>query len=148
MTGDTPKLGSVKEELDRLRKVAENVYPQHPTVERSQTDAWSLDDYLAGIDALEQAIDAALGLPIGSMERLKTEKRARNVLANALYYRGRLDLKTGRLGVFRKKVGEKNVHWAPTELSRQADRLACEPLRHIYKETERLLDLSHQKETD
>lgn len=139
-----PTLESVKRNLDQLRKVARDVYAECTSAGDADSRAWTLGDYLEGIDELEKAINHALEMPEGSMGRLIAEKRARNVVANALYYRGRIDLKTGRLGVFYKKVGEKSVHWAPTELSRQADRIACEPLRHIYKETEKLLHTSNR----
>lgn len=147
MTGEPPTLESVKEQVSTLRAVARQMYEKHPSPHRSEEEGWTLERYLFGVDELEAEIDKALDMPEASIERLAQEKRARNVVANALYYRGRLDLKTGKLGVFHKKIGEKNVHWAPTELSRQADRLACEPLRHIYKETERVLDLSLEEET-
>ena len=98
-----------------------------------------MDDYLKGIDRLEEAIDHTLELEPCSAARFEAEKFARNRVALQLYYRGRLCPKTGTLGRFHKKSGEKNIHWAPTELSRQADRLATEPLRQIYKATERCM---------
>jgi hypothetical protein len=144
LNGDTPTLGSVKKDLKKLREVAAEIYAEHPSPHGSEEEGWTLERYLMGIDELDSEITEAMKLPADSPERIKREKRARNVLANALYFRGRLDLKSGRLGVFRKKCGERNVHWAPTELSRQADRLANEPLRQIYKETEALIESKNE----
>lgn len=130
----TPTLATVRADLERLEAVARNVYSQHQSGHGDEE--WSLDDYLAGIGELRRAIDRADSLPPCTRARFEAEKYARNILAQRLYYRGRLCLKTGRVGCFYKKIGEKNVDWAPTELSRLADRLAAEPLRQIYKQTE------------
>lgn len=137
MATTEPTLESVRGDLDRLRETARSVYEQHPTPPEVE-DGWSLEDYLAGIDELENAIDRALELPANTQQRYEAEKYARNVVANRLYFRGRLCLKTGAIGRFHKKIGERTIDWAPTELSRMADRLACEPLRLAYKKTERL----------
>lgn len=133
MTAGGPTLQSVRGNLERLREVAREVFSAHPEVMKA---AWTLDDYLAGIDALEEAIERAEALPSATQERYEAEKYARNVLAVRLYFRGRLCLETGVIGRFYKKSGEKDVHWAPTKLSRIADRIAAEPLRLIYKQTE------------
>jgi hypothetical protein len=139
LTGDSPTLEGVIGNLKTLRDVAVKTYAKHPSPHRTEEEGWTVASYLAAIDELESELAATIRLPEDAPERLMKEKRARNVLANALYYRGRLDLESGRIGVFRKKVGEKEVHWAPTELSRLADRLANEPLRQIYKRTEALV---------
>jgi hypothetical protein len=130
-----PTLESVRGDIEQLKEVARRIYKEYPTPS-DEDGTWGLDDYLAGIDALAAALDHAISLEPCTPERFTAEKYARNRLAVELYYRGRLCLATNRLGRFHKKVGEKKVHWAPTELSRLADRLAAEPLRHIYKATE------------
>jgi hypothetical protein len=127
-------LESVRGDLTKLEQVAREIYATHPTPEGG--DVWSLEDYLAAIEELRVAIDRALALPACTHDRYEAEKATRNQIAQRLYYRGRLCLQTEELGHFYKKVGEKGVHWSPTELSRQADRLAAEPLRRIYKATE------------
>jgi soluble cytochrome b562 len=133
---DTSTLEGIKGGLERLRAVAVDVYAQHPASEGEGGDNWKLKDYLAGIDELGTAIDRALTLVPCTRARHEVEKFARNVLAVRLYYGGRLCPRTGRIGRFYKKSGGKNLDWIPTELSRQADRIAAEPLRHIYKRTE------------
>ena len=138
MTTGTPTLEDVRSDLDELREVARQTYAEHPSRLES-SDVWTLENYLACIDELEQAIVEAMSIPPCTGERLVAEKFARNVLAVRLYFRGRLCPKTGALGRFYKKSGDKDIHWAPTELSRQADRLAAEPLRQIYKATEACL---------
>lgn len=138
MTTGTPTLEDVRSNLDELREVANRTYAKHPSRPESP-DGWTLENYLAGIDELEQAIVEAMAIAPCSSERLAAEKFARNVLAVRLYFRGRLCPKTGALGRFYKKNGDKKIHWVPTELSRQADRLAAEPLRQIYKATEACL---------
>lgn len=131
-------LESVRGDLDQLREVAKNLYMQYP--ERpGEADAWSLNQYLSCIDELDQALTHAVSLPPCTRVRFEAEKFARNRIAQQLYFRGRLCPRTGVLGRFYKKSGEKNIDWAPTELSRQADRLAAEPLRQIYKATEACL---------
>ena len=129
-------LESVRGDLDNLEEVARQVYGENAAEGSPADDAWDLDDYLACIRELREVIDRAAQLPPCTRERYEAEKAARNRIAQRLYYRGRLCLRTKRLGRFYKKVGEKSVDWAPTELSRQADRLAAEPLRQIYKRTE------------
>ena len=137
MEAPAPSLAGVRKNLDRLEEIAQLVYAEH---EHGDGEAWSLEDYIAGIDQLRAAIDHAACLPPCSPERYEAEKAARNKIATRLYYRGRLCLKKKTVGRFYKKVGEKGVDWAPTELSRLADRLAAEPLRQIYKKTEACLE--------
>lgn len=132
-SGMEPTLEGIKAGVDQLRQVAKQTYARHPARDEA---SWSLEDYLAGIDQLEQAIVRALDIPPCTEERLGAEKFARNVLAVRLYFRGRLCPKTGVIGRFHKKSGEQNIDWAPTELSTTADRVAAEPLRQIYKRTE------------
>ena len=139
MEEPVPTLERVKQDLSKLREVARRVYESHPARSAHNEGAWTFADYLAGIDRLEAAVDEALTLPECTRERFLAEKAARNQIAQRLYYRGRIEVKTGRLGVFEKKRGEKGIHWDPTELSRAADRLAAEPLRKIYKQTEACL---------
>lgn len=136
VAGDST-LEIVRGDLDKLKDVARRLYSQYPA---SAEGTWTLDDYLVGVADLEIAIDRAMALDPCSRERFEAEKYARNRRATELYFRGRLCLQTNTLGRFRKKVGDKGVHWAPTELSRQADRLAAEPLRHIYKATQACLE--------
>lgn len=138
MSASEPTLQSVLTHLDLLRETARRIYAQHQAA-AGVGDGWSREDYLAGVDELEEAIKQALSLPRCTHARFEAEKYARNILANRLYFRGRLCLRTGTLGRFYKKVGDKGIDWAPTELSRMADRLAAEPLRHVYKRTEACL---------
>lgn len=135
MATSVPTLESVRGDLDQLREVARKLYTKHPE-RHADGGAWTLNDYLTCIDGLDEAITHALSLEPCSRIRFEAEKFARNRIAQQLYYRGRVCLKTNALGRFHKKSGDKNIHWAPTELSRQADRLAAEPLRQIYKQTE------------
>ena len=137
MEAPAPSLAGVMKDLDRLEKIARQVYAEHG---HGDGDAWTLEDYINCIAQLRNAIDHAKKLSPCTPERYKAEKAARNQIATRLYYRGRLCLKTGTIGLFYKKVGEKGVHWAPTELSRMADRLAAEPLRQIYKRTEECIE--------
>lgn len=134
-----PTLAQVRADLDTIREVAKRMYAQEPwTADRG--DAWTLEDYLACVDELEATIDRILKLPECTRERFEAKKHARNQIAQRLYYRGRAEPKTGRLGAFHTKRGEKGIDWEPTELSRVADRLAAEPLRQIYKATEACMD--------
>lgn len=139
MATSVSTLESVREDLDQLREVARKLYAQYPE-KPAEGGPWTLHDYLACIDELDQAITHALSLRPCTRVRFEAEKLARNQIAQQLYYRGRLCLETNTLGRFYKKSGDKNIHWAPTELSRQADRLAAEPLRQIYKSTEQCLE--------
>jgi hypothetical protein len=124
-------LPRVRENLDKLREVAREAYEKYET----DRDGWTLDDYLEGIDQLDQAIAATEALPSGTRERWEAEKRARNGFAQPLYFRGRLRLATGGLGFFPGKRGDKGVDWDATELSRAADQLAAAPLLEIYRVT-------------
>lgn len=135
MTASDPSLESVRGDLDTLREIARRLYQQYPS-RGEEEGKWTLDEYLACIDELDEAIAHAQSLEPCTGLRFEAEKFARNRVAQQLYYRGRLCLRTNTLGRFYKKVGDKNIHWAPTELSRQADRLAAEPLRRIYKATQ------------
>lgn len=135
-------LERVLERLDELRDVARDEY------ERIGADpdenAWSLDQYLQGIDRLEEAVETATALPHGSRSRWEAEKNARNGYAQPLYYRGRRRLPDGGLGFFPGKRGDKGIDWEPTELSKAADRIAAEPLRQIYLATASLMDRKDQ----
>lgn len=135
MNSGIQTLEEVRASLDVLRQVARKTY-RGERAGSPTTPRWTLNDYLQAIDELEEAIAQAAELPPCTHERLTAEKYARNVLAVRLYFRGRICPRTGLIGRFHKKSGEKNIDWAPTELSRQADRLAAEPLRQIYKNTE------------
>lgn len=135
MDSEVQTLDDIRGNLNLLREVARETY-DHEAAGSATTSRWTLTDYLLGIEELEDALLRAMHLPPCTPERLAAEKYARNVLAVRLYFRGRLCPRTGLIGRFHKKSGEKNVDWVPTELSRQADRLAAEPLRHIYKNTE------------
>src|SRR5688500_6335400 len=98
--GETvPTLESVMNDLDRLRLVARSIYVTHPTRAEPGEDVWELEDYLSAIDRLARELRMALGLPPCTPTRFEAEKRARNVIAVSLYFRGRLDLRTRRVGV-------------------------------------------------
>ncbi len=131
-------LERVLERLDELRDVAREEYER--IGDDSDPNAWSLDQYLQGVDRLEEAVEAASALPHGSRARWEAEKNARNGHAQPLYYRGRRRLPDGGLGFFPGKRGDKGVDWEATELSKAADRIAAEPLRQIYLATAALMD--------
>lgn len=131
-------LERVYERLDELRDVAREEYERFGS--DPDESAWSLDQYLEGVNRLSEAIKTAASLPHDTRARWEAEKNARNGYAQPLYYRGRRRIKTGGLGFFPGKRGDKGTDWEPTELSKAADRIAAEPLRHIYVATAALMD--------
>jgi hypothetical protein len=120
----------VKANLLELREQARRAYAKHG----ADPHGWSLKEYLAAIDELEGAINAAAKVKPNTVARWDAEKLARNK-AQPLYFRGRVRIATGGLGFYKSKVGDKGVEWNSTELSEAANTLTAGPLVTIYRAT-------------
>lgn len=134
----SPTFASLLARVGEIRAAAKALRRSFPNArDAKQTGAWTYNQFVQGIDVYEAALQKVVDIADALKPGTQTGDAARAVrrYSQPLYFRGRIDLATGKLGLYATAKGTKGVDWDATALSKAADGAASAPLAKIASES-------------